>query len=201
MAEAAQGGGERVVFDALAATPAGAADGWTVLHSLHLADRRRQFADAIDFLCVVPGKGVLVLEVKGCHALRHSDGDWFYGDDPEPDPCGPFRHASDAARGLRERLVKQHRQYARIPFWSAVCFPFLDFKERSPKWHAWQVIDRRALRAQPIALLVEGALDRARALLIGDEAEWFHPERHEPSPAQCATMVEALRPDFELVRG
>ncbi len=87
IAESTQSGGERVVFDALAATSdphataAGAADGWTVLHSFDIADHRRQLAGEIDFLCIVPGKGVLVLEVKGCHELHRHEGDWYYGHD------------------------------------------------------------------------------------------------------------------------
>jgi len=32
--------------------------GWTVLHSFDIADDRRQIAGEIDFLCIVPGKGV-----------------------------------------------------------------------------------------------------------------------------------------------
>ena len=97
--------GERVVFDALAATSAarragagggaagagrpagGAAAGpdtsfWTVLHSFDIADHRRRLAGEIDFLCMVPGKGVLVVEVKGCHELRRHGGDWYYGRSP-----------------------------------------------------------------------------------------------------------------------
>jgi hypothetical protein len=60
---------------------------------------------------------------------------------------------------LRQRLAKRHRQFVRIPCWSAVCFPFLDFSESSEEWHSWQVIDRRALQSQPVARLIEGVLD------------------------------------------
>ena len=99
---------------------------------------------------------------------------------------------------LRERLARQHRQFDRVPFWSAVCFPFIDFAEESPEWHSWQVIDRRALQAQPIARLIEGVLDQARKLLVEREVGWFHPERREPTPAQCDALVGVLRPDFEF---
>src|SRR5665647_3937110 len=91
IAESTQSGGERAVFDALAATSADRAAGagdaaatadtasWTVLHSFDIADHRRQLAGEIDFLCIVPGKGVLVVEGKGCHELRRHGGDWYYG--------------------------------------------------------------------------------------------------------------------------
>ena len=181
IAETTQSGGERVVFDSLAATSADAATsahhgapdptGWTVLHSFDIADHRRRLAGEIDFLCIVPGKGVLVLEVKGCHELRRRGGDWYYGSSHEPDHRGPFRQASEAMHSLRERVTQQHRQFDGVPFWSAVCFPFIDFAEESAEWHPWQVIDRRALQAQPLARLIEGVLDQARKLLVeSDEA-------------------------------
>jgi hypothetical protein len=70
--------------------PPAAAD-WTVLHSLDIAEHRRQLAGEIDFLVVAPGEGVLVLEVKGCYVLRRKDGAWYYGANDEADHRGPFR--------------------------------------------------------------------------------------------------------------
>ena len=204
IAESTQSGGERVVFDALAATvgahaaSAGATDGWTVLHSFDIADHRRQLAGEIDFLCIVPGKGVLVLEVKGCHELHRHEGDWYYGHDTHADHRGPFRQASEAMHSLRRRLAKQYAEFDGIPFWSAVCFPFIDFTETSAEWHDWQIIDRRALQAQPIARLIEGVLEQARKRLVEHKAGWFDPQRGEPTPSQCQRLVHVLRPDFEF---
>ena len=80
IAESTQSGGEKAVFDALAAGSAARprkgpsaaphTSAWTVLHSFDIADHRRRLAGEIDFLCMVPGKGVLVVEVKGCHELH-----------------------------------------------------------------------------------------------------------------------------------
>ena len=219
ISETTQSGGERAVFEALAAAgrlqkgPAGAAatgraasgvatgpdtSGWTVLHSFDIADHRRQLAGEIDFLCIVPGKGVLVVEVKGCHELGRHGGDWYYGRSAEPDHRGPFRQAADAMHSLRQRLATLHPELAGVPFWSAVCFPFVDFTESSPEWHTWQVIDRRALQAQPIARLIEGVLNQARKHLLEHHAGWFHPEKGEPTPHQCDALVDLLRPDFDF---
>jgi len=217
IAESTQSGGERVVFDALAAAsagrpaaagavvaaPGGAAagpdtDSWTVLHSFDIADHRRRLAGEIDFLCIVPGKGVLVVEVKGCHELRRHGGDWYYGHNIEADHRGPFRQASDAMHSLRRRLARLHPELDGIPFWSAVCFPFIDFAETSPEWRSWQIIDRRALQAQPIARLIDGVLEQACRRLVEHQAGWYHPEREEPTPAQCDSLVNVLRPDFEF---
>jgi len=208
ISESTKSDGERAVFDALAAASAGGAGGgaaagpdaagWTVLHSFDIADHRRQLAGEIDFLCLVPGKGVLVVEVKGCHELRRRGGDWYYGRGAEPDHRGPFRQASDAMHSLRQRLARLHPELDGIPFWSAVCFPFIDFTESSQEWHSWQIVDRRALQAQPIARLLEGVLDQARRHLVEHRAGWFHPGKEEPTSAQCDALVNVLRPDFEF---
>jgi hypothetical protein len=198
IAESTRSEGERDVFEALATATGPETSSWTVLHSFDIADHRRRLAGEIDFLCLVPGKGVLVVEVKGCHSLRRRGGDWFYGHDPEPDHRGPFRQASEAMHSLRRRLAKSHPALSGVPFWSAVCFPFVDFDEISPEWNPWQVIDRRALRGQPIARLIEGVLDNARARLEERGAAWYRPEEGQPTPEQCDALVAALRPDFDF---
>jgi hypothetical protein len=188
--------GERLVFRRLAADTAHA--GWTVLHSLDIADPAARLAAEIDFLVVVPGKGVVVVEVKGTHSLRRKDGLWFYGGDRTPDGRGPFKQAADSMHSLRSHLVKGSRGLERVVFWTVVCFPFVDFVEPSEEWFPWQVVDRRALAAQDLPSLLEAALDRARDRLVQRGALWFHPEREEPTVEQCGAIVQKLRGDFEL---
>ena len=188
--------GERVVFGAFA--EARGADDWIVLHSLDLANHQRRLAGEIDFLVIVPGKGVLVLEVKGAHHLRRHDGLWFYGSERRPDERGPFKQASEAMHSLRDRLVHHHRDLARVVFWSAVCFPFVDFAETSEEWHPWQVIDRRALAKRSLTQLCESVLDHARQELVAHEEPWFHAERHEPREQQVTELLRNLRGDFEF---
>ena len=188
--------GERLVFERFSADR-GHPD-WTVFHSLDIANHRRRLEGEIDFLCVVPGKGVLVLEVKGCHVLRRSDGLWFYGHDHQGDARGPFKQASEGMHSIRARLVKHHSELAHVVFWSAVCFPFIDFHEPSEEWHSWQVIDRRALQARSIGDLCAAVLDQARKLLVDKQIPWFPPADHAPTQQQCDAIVHALRPDFEF---
>ncbi len=194
--------GERLVFERLAAPADGVAgpdtSGWSVLHSLDIVDPAARLAAEIDFLVVIPGKGVLALEVKGAHRLRRAGGLWYYGSDPQPDGRGPFRQAADAMHSLRAHLVKRHPALARVVFWSAACFPFVDFSEESEEWFPWQAIDRRVLTARGLPASLEAVLDRARARLVERRAPWFHPERGEPGPEQCDLIVGALRGDFEF---
>ena len=200
-----------IVIDALATTPSSGAttipaagetdtSDWIVLQTIDAAGSQTRRA-LPDCAVVVPGKGVLALTVECCTELRRVDEGWLYGDDGKPDPRGPFRRAADVARRLRERVTERNRQFTRVPVWSAVCLPNVDVdQDVDPvEWHHWQVIDRDALRSQPLARLVETALDEARALLVADQIEWFHPERHEPRPGQCDALVEQLRAEFEAV--
>jgi hypothetical protein len=190
--------GERLVFEML--ERADAAEGWTVLHSLDIADHNRQVAGEIDFLVIVPGSGVLVLEVKGVRRIARHEGVWVYGDGPDArsDRRGPFKQASTAMHSLRERLVRSRPHLAGVPFWSAVCFPLLDFGESSEEWHSWQVIDRRALAARSPTELLAGVLQNGRRRMQERRVAGFEPAGGEPTPAQCEEIVAAVRPDFEL---
>jgi len=194
--------GERTVFEAFANAPAGSVDtaGWSTLHALDIAEHNRQVAGEIDFLVVAPGLGVLVVEVKGVHRIARREGIWIIGDGPEArtERRGPFKQASEAMHSLHDRLVRARPQLANVPFWSAACFPFLDFDESSEEWHSWQVVDRRAMQARPLPDLLAGVLVNGRRLLADRRMGWFDPDRGEPTPVQCEQIVAAVRPDFEF---
>jgi len=189
--------GEREIFRRLRDDP-GAKD-WIILHSLDIANHKRQVAGEIDFVVIVPFKGVLCLEVKACTTLRREGGLWYYGPDQKPDPRGPFKQASEAMHSLRQRLSARRLGLFRVVFWSAVMFPYIRFTAISDEWHPWQVIDSRAFRARPISSLIESVLNNARDFLRGcPGARWFNPASKEPDPGQCEIIAEALRPDFEF---
>ena len=173
---------------------------WIVLHSLDIAEHRRRVSGEADFVVIVPGKGVLVVEVKASHSVsRDRDGQWRYGTNPKPDPRGPFGQAAEAMHSIREGLVKRNRGLSGVVFWSAVVFPRASFDAHSGEWHPWQSIDALSFRRRPIGSLLEGVLDRARAFLRErPSAGWFRPDSGEPDLRQCEAIAEALRPSFEF---
>jgi len=191
-------GGEKLVFELL--TAAHGCDDWTVLHSFDITHHRRRLAGEIDFLVVVPGKGVLVVEVKGCHTLRRNAGLWYYGDDPQPDGRGPFKQASEAMHSLRARLVKQHHELAHVPFWSAACFPFIDFSESSEEWRPWQIVDRRAMGVRTLPELLAGVLEQARALLSERRVAWFRPQGVSRPPTSATASFAPCVPTSSSTR-
>lgn len=189
--------GEREVFTRLRLDP-GAKD-WTVLHSLDIAEHRKQLAGEIDFVVIVPGRGVLCVEVKAHHHIRCENGLWYYGSETKPERRGPFRQASEAMHSLRNRLIQQRPELRGVVFWSAVIFPYVVFELQSPEWNAWQVIDAKTLMRAPISQALLSILDKAHELLLSRPGtSWYRPERSEPNSEQCNAIAQALRPNFEF---
>lgn len=189
--------GEREIFTRLKDEP-GSKD-WIVLHSLDIAHHLRQVTGEADFVIIAPSLGVLCLEVKACHSLQRKDGLWYYGHDPHGDPRGPFKQASEAMHSLRQQLLQADSALSRVLFWSAVAFPFIEFKAASDEWHSWQVIDSLRFRRQSLASLVAGILRSARSFLSAQPAaRWFNEADRLPNPQQAATIARILRPNFEF---
>jgi len=188
--------GERDVFYRLR-DGEGTAD-WIVLHSFGIAQHSRQVAGEIDFVVIIPGLGVLCLEVKGCSSLHRSEGLWYYGTSMKGDARGPFRQAAEAMHSLRKGLLTRHADLAETVFWSAVVFPYIPIEQDSPEWHDWQVIDRPKYMAKPLPELVVGVLKNARAYLSNcSTADWFEPALASPGLSACETIAQALRGDFD----
>lgn len=188
--------GELEVFERLCDDPATA--NWTILHSLDIANHRRQVAGEADFLVIIPEKGILCLEVKGCRSLRRENGCWYYGSNPKPDACGPFKQASDSMYSIRERLLKRRPGLEEVVFWPGVIFPFVEVPAESEEWHRWQLIDASTFVAEPLGDQVEAIIDRARVHLTrSSSAKWFDPHAKNPDKRQCEAVTAALRPDFE----
>src|SRR5271165_7559770 len=87
--------GERYVFNILRDSPVTVS--WTVFHSLDLPTHLTRIAGEIDFVILIPNLGILCLEVKGHNRIARKGGSWYFGNNPIPDPRGPFKQASEAA--------------------------------------------------------------------------------------------------------
>jgi hypothetical protein len=190
--------GEKDIFARLKNEPG--TNDWIVLHSLDISHHVRQVAGEADFVVIVPTLGVLCLEVKACRSLRRANGLWYYGGDPQGDPRGPFKQASEAMHSLRQQVVRIDPLLGRIPFWSAVAFPYIEFDTASDEWHSWQVIEMRRFRRHPIATLVREILRNARSHLTSRSTScWFHETEQLPDLQQSAAIARILRPSFEFV--
>jgi hypothetical protein len=175
----------------------GGTDDWIVLHSLDVVRHRTRLAGEVDFVIIVPGLGVLCLEVKAHQRVsRDAAGLWHLGGD-KPSRIGPFRQASDAMHSVRDRVTVRP-ELRGVLFWSAVCFTAVPFQLASSlEWHEWQVIDSSALAARPLADLVRSVLVRAREHVERTPSgAWL--QDAGPTLIQADSLVKLLRPEFEF---
>jgi hypothetical protein len=189
--------GERALFDTLASHP-GTGD-WVVLHSLCIASHVRQVQGEADFVVIVPGHGVVVVEVKShLRVDRLADGRWKLGSQP-PTSRSPFQQASDAMHSIRRYLVSRQIDLRQVPLVSAVWFTHVRARDAipaTPEWHDWQLLDQGDL-----------VMDPAGAILRVLEAGRMHLAERLPSlrqdtggpdvPASCG-IAAVLRPRFEV---
>jgi hypothetical protein len=189
--------GERSLFARFSDDPE--TSDWIVLHSLSVARHPHRLEGELDFIVLVPGEGVLCLEVKAGNVSRR-DGMWAYGTGPliQSSSVGPFRQAADAMHAIRNYIFKADAGLARLLFFSGVIFTHIDFDEQSPEWHAWQWAGRSDIARQPISAvclrMLRRAHDHARNTA---SARWYDLRTSRPSRDQTSKLAELLRQDFE----
>lgn len=192
--------GEILVFDALRDPSAGL--GWTVLHSLHLPDHVRQIEGEADFIVLMPGLGILCVEVKSHLRADYVDGAWYLGESAGPDYRGPFRQAEMAARSVKKKVVSALPAATNLLFWPAVVFTHCIPAVRSAtgEWHSWQLLTSADLDRERIDTLLEAVMRRAREHVAqAEQARWFDPSSPRASKADCDHIRRVLRPDVHFL--
>lgn len=191
--EATVSAAERRLFQLFKSDPATA--DWTVLHSLGLSRRGRKPYGEVDFVVLIPRGGVFCLEVKGGRVACR-DGEWETTDRngrTERLKRSPFLQARDCMFAVRDAVLSRAPMGfpATVVYGYAVVMPDVSFKERSPEWEPWQVIDRDALAQSISAPLLRLAAGHRR----------MHPDAApgEPTPRTISIIRQTLRPDFEVV--
>lgn len=191
-----QSRGERTVFNRLREDPA--ADGWTVLHSLNLPERRngRVHEREADFVILIPGEGVVCLEVKGGRVAREQ-GVWKSADRQgrEHDIRNPFQQARDCMHALRRKVRRrfgENTPEASTPFAWAVVLPDVPCPPPDPEFDRSQVVDTQNLR---------DSIARSLMKLADTHLRKRQPRQGErlPTPATVKKLLTFMRPDFDLV--
>ncbi len=191
--------GERTVFEALK-TGIGA-EQWHVLHSLNLSRHVYQQMGEIDFVVVLPGKGVLVLEVKGSDYVGFDGQRWIYGQGPNPltKPISPFVQAKDNMVSLRNYVGAQLSALNGMPFGYCVVLPRCGrIRHPSPEWDWFHLIGADDLAREPLPALLLKSMEAWRDNLRTSQstARWF--QGSLPTRQQALQVVQLLRPRFEV---
>ncbi len=111
--------GEVKVFEALRDHPS--TDGWLVWHGLPLRHHETQVEGEADFVIMVPGEGMLVVEVKSHDRLEVDDRGWSLGRG-EPTARSPYDQVWDNSRSIRT-WIERRAYVPGYPIWQAAWFP------------------------------------------------------------------------------
>ncbi|MBS1955200.1 MAG: NERD domain-containing protein [Cyanobacteria bacterium SZAS-4] len=163
---------------------------WTVLHSLALSEDKsiRPYGE-IDFVVLVPGFGIVCLEVKG-GGIKTIDGVWFTtGADGVEKALkrSPFTQARESMFMLRKHLGDKGGQKSGLMHYQTcyiVIFPDCLCPSLSPEFTRSEVIDSTDLRSGIGAAVTRCITQRK---LIG--TTFAH--------ADLKLARESLRPDFD----
>ena len=178
---------ERRIFGLLDADPA--AEDWTVLHSLGVARRETGPFGEIDFVVIIPGQGIICLEVKGGR-VSCEDGIWRTMDRYGSVAVmrrSPFMQARESMFALRNSIVAHFGQLAgesKCPIGTGVVFPDVNCPPVTPEFERADVIDAEDLR-RPISRSIERLADARLAEF----------QRQPSSPVPTLFQVKAIK-DF-----
>ena len=184
---------ERRVFEAL--RTARDSDGWTVLHSLALSSQWAGEFGEIDFLVIIPGRGIVCIEVKG-GGVSVKDGIWTTRNrwgHSEVLKRSPFRQAQEGMWKLLSSLKSRFGAgslEARCPVGWLVVLPDVSSPPPTPEATRDEIVDRDDLERDLGRRIAEA---RSLVRLFG------RADIVRPGAATCAKILTFLRPEFERV--
>ena len=182
---------ERLVFDLLKENTN--ADGWVILHSIKPISvplrRRRE----IDFLVLIPGFGVLCLEVKG-GGFEVENGVWKRPSSPEEHIESPIKQAESAMYQMKDELTNKFRnewQGYELPIECVVIFTDTNWPQgiRDPER---PVIGLPQLLEEDLAEQLNGIIRRIRGEISQERRLYF--DTHT-----CREVTQYFAPDVQLL--
>lgn len=187
--------GEHDLFEKLRSAPA--TEDWVAFHSLNIACHSSQVEGEADFVVIVPGRGVLVIEVKS-HERVETDGAgrWKLGNH-EWKTKSPFDQASGSMHSVVEFLDSRGANAIGYPIWYCVWFTSVS-KDRMPQsigWQQWALLDASDLHAASVGTAIVRVLERASQHLL-DSSSVYRRIVGTPNAAHIERMTHLLEPKF-----
>lgn len=186
---------EKRIFDLLRNDPD--TESWIVLHSLGLSARADKPYGEIDFVVIIPGGGIICLEVKG-GGISCANGIWTTTDrhgQVHTMTRSPFIQAREGMFALREAMESHfgsNHDAMKCTIGYIVVFPDVDAPPQTTEFAPWEVIDRAALQ-RPVSQLIRRAIRDQRRKLD------FRVDSSLPSPELAREVRQLLRPDFDII--
>jgi hypothetical protein len=175
--------------------------GWVVMHSFGLKRHSRKRNAEIDLIAVIPGAGVICVEVKGCPVRRH-DGKWEYQypDGWTSSAEGPFAQAESAMQALQRYVQSRDTRLGKLLYSKVVIFLATDFDEESAEWHRWEFLNHLDLRHGSLPAQLKKSIEAAHRHVrsVPNSKKWYDPQQARPEAKDVARLADLLRGDFEF---
>lgn len=183
---------ETRVFDLLKGDPD--TQDWTVLHSLMLSKGGKKPFGEIDFVVIIPGEGIVCMEVKGGR-ISVENGVWHSVDryDNRHAIKNPFAQAQESMFGLKNYItasVSVDAQTKNCPIGYMVVFPNSECPPLTPEFKRSEVIDQNDLNAPISKSVMRFARQQLRHFQTRGKPRL-------PSASQAKAIRNLLRPDFD----
>lgn len=175
---------------------------WVVLHSLNLSQHTVRLYGEIDFLILIPGGGIFVMEVKGGD-VKCIDGVWHFTNRfnvTNTSNVGPFNQARDAMFSLRlaiENEFGKGHKFTKILSGFLCAFPHITFDKHSVEYEQWQILDKDSI-SNGTELFFQNLLRQFKDK--HKNQRWFSEKDSLPDANDLNTLCDFLRGDFERVR-
>ena len=137
--------GEKIIFEDLKNDEN--CSGWIILHSLHISQVQTKKETEIDFVIIIPEKGILCVEVKDAKKIKRESGYWYYGNDKNR-KRSPFDQVRLSREALCKFVTDKDDLYRNIPFFSLVIFSGCDFCQTGIDFERSHYLNRNQLFSQ-----------------------------------------------------
>lgn len=172
---------------------------WIILHSLGLSRHIKRLYGEIDFLVMVPRKGIFCLEIKSGRISR-KDGIWFYTDkfgETKSDKRGPFMQAQEGMFSIQNRINEKFgEKHKNLLYGYGVMFPHIIFECDGPDFEQWQVYDKNSKRF-PVSKYIINLAEYYK--IKCENTNWFKDESSLPKTDAILEILQFLRGDFEKI--
>ncbi len=171
------------------------AENWIVLHSLDIFGDIPNGQGEADFVLLVPGQGVLVIEVKSHTKIKAKGGVWTLGND-KPSNRGPVRQAWNAAHAIRNYLQNQKVDIYDVPIAACVWFTNANNEDVEPsiQWENWMLLYAKDM-PKPLHKTIEGVF--AGAISTFEKGKLRFSSQRAPVQ-KLEAIAKALRPEIVI---
>jgi hypothetical protein len=186
--------GERVLYNAFEAVPD--RDDWIVIHSLHQYKTVKGNETEGDFIVLIPGKGIVVIESKGATQVTLEGDIWTLDGVPSgATNKSPLEQAERTRNNILAQLRKNDIDDVALPVARLVWFPkmdpfmFAEIGERGMEMHSWELAFREDLKK--LVPTIEKAVDGQISVGIETKELPYKPELFDL--AEMKRIKDALR--------